>query len=123
MIVMISDGGHHSDGHHREEGSLQHGASQTHPQLQVQGEAGKEVGSQPNACVCVCTRVCVCVCVCVCVRAAGLSSLLVRVAELALRGRFSCCGSKVFICNVPLSGSLKRGIVAFMRLWEYCRIS
>ena len=44
-IVMISDGGHHSDGHHREEGSLQHGASQAHPQLQVQGEAGKEAGS------------------------------------------------------------------------------
>ena len=69
MIVMISDGGHHSDGHHREEGSLQHGASQTHPQLQVQGEAGKEVGSQPNACVCVCVCVCVRACVhaCVCV--------------------------------------------------------
>ena len=53
------------------------------------------------------------VCVCVCVFAAGFNSFFVRVAKLALCARFACCRSKVFICNVLLSGSLKQGIVAF----------
>ena len=61
--------------------------------------------------------------VCVRVSAAGLSSLLVRITELTLCGRFACCGLKVFICNIPLSGSLKQGIVAFRCMSEYCRIS
>ena len=43
MIVIVSDGGDHCDGHHGEEGSLQHGAAQTHPQLQVQGERDTEL--------------------------------------------------------------------------------